>query len=532
MAGGFLTCNQPLLGSLTGFAAVAVMQCHPQACWLNVGSSNSVPSAYHRWESSNSFSSVSVTASGHGELTIPQCALSQHVASAMVDMLCAVQGSTVRLFLLWPCLFIWQFCLLPSCLAELDWVCCRPTGAVRVSFGWTSTFSDASAVVRLLQQYLLVPKAQAPLTPAQVSEPATSSTLIHPGADAGTVPVHSSGAGVAVGASSKPALSGPAAAAVTAGTGSNRLAGFAGWVKAAAGAAAALVRGLSQPPELAAPPSSGAAAEQVAAAVSLQPPGSSAARAAGGAGPSGLDQQPPRRDAAAGMAECWGPRSSLGQHSCWLRIGDSVRGIPTPDALPAATAAPTSADTGAASRTPQQAAALQSGQLQLPAGSQLLSPGSGPHADAHALPLQQSQESGAAAGVLGSLSAEPTPPGPPPQPSQGARQGQAAPGKGSQARPGGVGHVLALWLYPIKSCAALAVTEWPLGPNGLLLDREWALVDERGHVSFSLLLDVVHMHEQVLEGLKQDGTCSLICCVALLQLARQGAVIDKGSRWF
>lgn len=92
--------------------------------------------------------------------------------------------------------------------------------------------------------------------------------------------------------------------------------------------------------------------------------------------------------------------------------------------------------------------------------------------------------------------------------------------------------MLALWLYPIKSCAALAVTEWPLGPNGLLLDREWALVDERGHVSFSLLLDALHMHEQVLEGSKQDGTCSLTCCVALLQLARQGAVIDKGSRWF
>ena len=83
-----------------------------------------------------------------------------------------------------------------------------------------------------------------------------------------------------------------------------------------------------------------------------------------------------------------------------------------------------------------------------------------------------------------SPSAAPTPPGQSRQPSQGATQGQAAPGEESQARPGGAGRVLALWLYPIKSCAALAVTEWPLGPNGLLLDREWALVDERGQVSF------------------------------------------------
>jgi molybdenum cofactor sulfurtransferase len=38
-----------------------------------------------------------------------------------------------------------------------------------------------------------------------------------------------------------------------------------------------------------------------------------------------------------------------------------------------------------------------------------------------------------------------------------------------------------LWVYPIKSCAGFEpATCWPLGPNGLLLDREWALVDADG----------------------------------------------------
>ena len=39
-----------------------------------------------------------------------------------------------------------------------------------------------------------------------------------------------------------------------------------------------------------------------------------------------------------------------------------------------------------------------------------------------------------------------------------------------------------IWVYPIKSCGAIRVSEWPLGPNGLLLDREWALVGDDGHV--------------------------------------------------
>ncbi|XP_060781795.1 molybdenum cofactor sulfurase [Neoarius graeffei] len=37
-----------------------------------------------------------------------------------------------------------------------------------------------------------------------------------------------------------------------------------------------------------------------------------------------------------------------------------------------------------------------------------------------------------------------------------------------------------IFIYPIKSCAAFEVTEWPLGPQGLLYDRMWVVVNENG----------------------------------------------------
>ncbi|KAJ8273011.1 hypothetical protein GJAV_G00096330 [Gymnothorax javanicus] len=37
-----------------------------------------------------------------------------------------------------------------------------------------------------------------------------------------------------------------------------------------------------------------------------------------------------------------------------------------------------------------------------------------------------------------------------------------------------------IFLYPIKSCAALQVSEWPLGPQGLLFDRLWMIVNVNG----------------------------------------------------
>lgn len=37
-----------------------------------------------------------------------------------------------------------------------------------------------------------------------------------------------------------------------------------------------------------------------------------------------------------------------------------------------------------------------------------------------------------------------------------------------------------MYVYPIKSCGGVRVSRWPLGPSGLLLDREWAVVDAAG----------------------------------------------------
>jgi hypothetical protein len=35
-----------------------------------------------------------------------------------------------------------------------------------------------------------------------------------------------------------------------------------------------------------------------------------------------------------------------------------------------------------------------------------------------------------------------------------------------------------IYIYPIKSCVGVRVSQWPLSDNGLFLDREWAVVDE------------------------------------------------------
>ncbi len=40
--------------------------------------------------------------------------------------------------------------------------------------------------------------------------------------------------------------------------------------------------------------------------------------------------------------------------------------------------------------------------------------------------------------------------------------------------------LVALHVYPVKSCAAFSPSAWPVGPTGLLYDREWMIVDEEG----------------------------------------------------
>ncbi|KAK4828434.1 hypothetical protein QYF61_026591 [Mycteria americana] len=37
-----------------------------------------------------------------------------------------------------------------------------------------------------------------------------------------------------------------------------------------------------------------------------------------------------------------------------------------------------------------------------------------------------------------------------------------------------------IYLYPIKSCSAFEVTEWPVGNQGLLYDRNWMVVNQNG----------------------------------------------------
>ena len=83
--------------------------------------------------------------------------------------------------------------------------------------------------------------------------------------------------------------------------------------------------------------------------------------------------------------------------------------------------------------------------------------------------------------------APPPPPPPPPLLSPSvlaAGRGRPANAAAAVSDPGrsSRGVLSAILLYPIKSCAAQVVTSWPCGPTGLLYDREWALVDDAGQV--------------------------------------------------
>nr|XP_033786524.1 molybdenum cofactor sulfurase isoform X1 [Geotrypetes seraphini] len=40
--------------------------------------------------------------------------------------------------------------------------------------------------------------------------------------------------------------------------------------------------------------------------------------------------------------------------------------------------------------------------------------------------------------------------------------------------------LITIYLYPIKSCSAFEVSEWPLGKQGLLYDRNWMIVNQNG----------------------------------------------------
>ncbi|XP_054580056.1 molybdenum cofactor sulfurase isoform X2 [Eptesicus fuscus] len=67
-------------------------------------------------------------------------------------------------------------------------------------------------------------------------------------------------------------------------------------------------------------------------------------------------------------------------------------------------------------------------------------------------------------------------------PLEATRPLQVPPEKAAAAPGGGLGpHVITnLFLYPIKSCAAFEVTQWPVGHQGLLYDRSWMVVNHNG----------------------------------------------------
>jgi hypothetical protein len=39
-------------------------------------------------------------------------------------------------------------------------------------------------------------------------------------------------------------------------------------------------------------------------------------------------------------------------------------------------------------------------------------------------------------------------------------------------------HVTHIYIYPIKSCGSISVTEWPLTSISFLYDREWMIIDQ------------------------------------------------------
>ena len=85
-----------------------------------------------------------------------------------------------------------------------------------------------------------------------------------------------------------------------------------------------------------------------------------------------------------------------------------------------------------------------------------------------------------------------------------------------------------IWVYPIKSCAGFAPESWPLGQNGLLYDREWALVDAEG---VALTQKKLPRLATVRPNLNMDAGMILQhpCSVAVLVMVHMSAFIITSS---
>lgn len=68
-----------------------------------------------------------------------------------------------------------------------------------------------------------------------------------------------------------------------------------------------------------------------------------------------------------------------------------------------------------------------------------------------------------------------------------------------------------IWVYPIKSCGGCRQEEWPMGPNGLYMDREWALIGEDGHIL--TLKKYPHLTRIVASISLETGDTPFLCSV-------------------
>ena len=112
-------------------------------------------------------------------------------------------------------------------------------------------------------------------------------------------------------------------------------------------------------------------------------------------------------------------------------------------------------------------------------------------------------------------------------------------------------HLSGLTLYPIKSCAGMSATSWPICPTGLLFDREWAIVDQTGRAlrmkvapRMCMIHPRVHLDTQelVVSGpgmedlhipLSHVPPPSLSCAVNVCGQPCSGLVYDQSiSEWF
>ncbi|KAL9868481.1 molybdenum cofactor sulfurase isoform 1-T1 [Geothlypis trichas] len=69
----------------------------------------------------------------------------------------------------------------------------------------------------------------------------------------------------------------------------------------------------------------------------------------------------------------------------------------------------------------------------------------------------------------------------PPEPEAESMRAAVSETAVPMCRKGGKPIIVAkIYLYPIKSCSAFEVTEWPVGNQGLLYDRNWMVVNQNG----------------------------------------------------